>query len=177
MTNFATTFNKLRKSKGLTQKELAKALDVTQTAITYWETGKREPSIEMLEKIANYFDVSLDYLFTAQTDKSNLQKKTANLSSKALNPGDIILDITKENFEKYHECFCAAFNKIKESYQNNADIVISMDTGEEIDKKELFEIINNLTDDEKLYLMQNTLEKVKINTILNTVSLYFLAND
>ena len=73
MTNFATTFNKLRKSKGLTQKELAKALDVTQTAITYWETGKREPSIEMLEKIANYFDVSLDYLFTAQTDKRNLK--------------------------------------------------------------------------------------------------------
>ncbi len=62
MPNFAEILRKIRLEHSQSQKELADVLNVTQTAITYWETGKREPSIEILRKIANYYGVSMDYL-------------------------------------------------------------------------------------------------------------------
>lgn len=52
----------LRKNSGLTQSALAKILNVTPTALSNWEIGKRMPSAEMLKRIADYFDVTVDYL-------------------------------------------------------------------------------------------------------------------
>ena len=52
----------LRVSSNLTQKELAKILNVTDKAYWSYESGRTEPSINTLIKIADYFDVSLDYL-------------------------------------------------------------------------------------------------------------------
>ena len=52
----------LRKRKGLTQKELAKELGVTYTAICYWETGKRFPRKELLDKLCAFFDCKIDDL-------------------------------------------------------------------------------------------------------------------
>ena len=52
----------LRKEKGLNQSELAKAVNVTQRKISYWETGQLEPDLESLWKLSDYFNVSIDYL-------------------------------------------------------------------------------------------------------------------
>lgn len=52
----------LRVNSGLTQKELAKLLNITNKAYWSYESGRTEPNIETLIKIADYFDVSLDYL-------------------------------------------------------------------------------------------------------------------
>ena len=52
----------LRKRKGLSQLRLATDLHTTQNTISRYETGEREPGIEELIKIANYFNVSVDYL-------------------------------------------------------------------------------------------------------------------
>lgn len=52
----------LRAEKGISQNELAKALGLTQQAISAYENGLREPDLETLQKIADFFDVSLDYL-------------------------------------------------------------------------------------------------------------------
>lgn len=41
---------------------LAKELGIHQSTITNWLNGKKEPSIESLWKLADYFDVSVDYL-------------------------------------------------------------------------------------------------------------------
>ena len=53
---FGTFINLLRKEKGLTQKELAELLHVTDKAVSRWETGKSYPDIEVLQQIAEYFD-------------------------------------------------------------------------------------------------------------------------
>lgn len=53
---------KLRNEKGVTQKELASVLGVTIRTITNYENGSREPNIATLLALADYFDVSLDYL-------------------------------------------------------------------------------------------------------------------
>ena len=57
-----------RKSKGISQKVLANALGISDAAITMMEKGKRYPSFEILISLADYFDVSLDYLVGRSDD-------------------------------------------------------------------------------------------------------------
>lgn len=52
----------LRKSKNLLQKEVADKIGVARTTYASYEQGKREPDIETINKIADFFDVSTDYL-------------------------------------------------------------------------------------------------------------------
>ncbi len=72
----------LRKSRGLTQEELAEALFVSRTAVSKWESGRGYPSIDSLKEISKYFSVSIDELLTGEKlisiaekeNKSNIQK-------------------------------------------------------------------------------------------------------
>ena len=75
MTKFAEQLKKLRKSKNLRQVDLAKELGFARTTIANYEQNNRIPGPETLCKIANYFDVSLDYLF-GRTSERNLPQKT-----------------------------------------------------------------------------------------------------
>ncbi len=59
---FAERLKDLRTERGLKQSTLAAALATTQRKISYWETGKVEPDLLSLCKLAEYFSVSLDYL-------------------------------------------------------------------------------------------------------------------
>lgn len=52
----------LMKERRLTQNDLADILNVSRASIYKYQQGKAEPNIETLIKIADYFDVSLDYL-------------------------------------------------------------------------------------------------------------------
>lgn len=63
----------IRKSKGISQLKLAMDLNTNQNTISRYETGEREPSINELIKIADYFNVSIDYLLE-RTDNPNIQK-------------------------------------------------------------------------------------------------------
>ena len=63
----------LRKKKGISQLRLATDLNTTQNTISRYETGEREPGIDELVKIADYFNVSVDYLLE-RTNNPNIQK-------------------------------------------------------------------------------------------------------
>lgn len=52
----------IRKAKGISQLKLAMDLNTNQNTISRYETGEREPGINELIKIADYFNVSIDYL-------------------------------------------------------------------------------------------------------------------
>lgn len=52
----------LMKENNITPYRLSKETGITQATLSRWKTGKTDPSIETLQKIADYFDVSLDYL-------------------------------------------------------------------------------------------------------------------
>ena len=62
MNKFCKRLISLRKSKNMTQQELAKNLGIGKTTISNYETGYSSPDIEMLSKIATYFNVSADFL-------------------------------------------------------------------------------------------------------------------
>ena len=65
------TLLELRKEKGITQLDVAKALDISRQAYANYEVGKREPDLTMLLKLAGFFGVSVDDLLgkTEQKEK------------------------------------------------------------------------------------------------------------
>lgn len=68
---FSEKLRQLRLEKGVSQKELARVLSLTDMSISRYEHGIAEPSIDTIIKIAAYFNVSIDYLLglnTAMTD-------------------------------------------------------------------------------------------------------------
>ena len=60
----------LRKINKLSQEEFAKKIGVTKSAIGHWELGTREISYTYLEKIANFFNVSISYLLGERESKN-----------------------------------------------------------------------------------------------------------
>ena len=60
----------LRESRGLTQKEVAEIIGYSEISYARYENGKREPDISSLCKLAEYFNVTVDYLI----GRGNLKK-------------------------------------------------------------------------------------------------------
>ena len=63
----------LRKQKHMSQLSLAMKLNTTQMSISRYETGKREPDLKTLILIADFFDVSIDYL-VGRTDSPKIYR-------------------------------------------------------------------------------------------------------
>ncbi len=66
--NFSECLAALRKKKGVSLVALGAALNITDEAVRLLEKGKRSPSFEVLCALADYFDVSLDYLVGRSDD-------------------------------------------------------------------------------------------------------------
>lgn len=73
----------LRLERGMTLKELGEALGVRDNTLSQYETGKRNPQYGFLEEVAEYFDVSVEYL-TKDTDRRNYPVKTRDDTEKLL---------------------------------------------------------------------------------------------
>lgn len=67
---FGVHLKKLRKSKNITQKQLALDIGASERGIQQYELGERKPTYDMLIALADYFDVSLDYLVGRSDDPS-----------------------------------------------------------------------------------------------------------
>ena len=67
---FRIQLKTLRENKGLSQSQLASDFGISQGTVGNWESGTREPSFETISKLANYFDVSVDYLLGRDDDYS-----------------------------------------------------------------------------------------------------------
>ena len=94
---FSEKLQELRKSRSLTQEELAEALFVSRTAISKWESGRGYPSIDSLKEISRFFSVTIDELIcsdemitVAENDKKEFVSKYVSLICNAL---DILLAI------------------------------------------------------------------------------------
>lgn len=59
---FQDRLRELRLERGVTQEQIAKLVNMSKMAVSHWERGNSEPSIEQLKILADFFDVSIDYL-------------------------------------------------------------------------------------------------------------------
>lgn len=59
----------VRKEKNLNQLKVAMDLNISREALSHYENGKREPSLDMLNKLSKYFNVSIDYLINGKEFK------------------------------------------------------------------------------------------------------------
>ena len=75
---FQNIFKELRTDKKMSQENMAKELNVSQSLINNWETGRSTPAPEMLIYIADYFDVSIDYLVGRTSDRRWYNNKQDN---------------------------------------------------------------------------------------------------
>ncbi len=78
--SFGIKINKLRKQKGMTQSELAEALNYSDKAISKWERQESVPDAFTIYKISKLFGVSIDDLFNEQVDINFNESKTENIN-------------------------------------------------------------------------------------------------
>lgn len=74
----------LRKLKGISQRELAKRLNVSCSTIAMIESGKRDGSKEVIGKIAAFFGVSIDYLYGLEDMDLKIKKDKSSMIDKFL---------------------------------------------------------------------------------------------
>jgi transcriptional regulator with XRE-family HTH domain len=84
--SFGKRLKKLRLENHLTQEQLGKVFNVTNVGIAKWESDNRFPDKETLVKIADYFDVSVDYLL-CRTDDPDTNVYTANIDGDKIELG------------------------------------------------------------------------------------------
>lgn len=96
-----TILKQLRNERKITQRELATLLNLSPSTIAMYETGQRKPDFQTLQKIADFFDVSTDYLL-GRTDIRNLYKEIAVKETKASYTLDVG-DLSKEDIAKVEE--------------------------------------------------------------------------
>ena len=78
---FNVRLKELRLEKGETQKELAKCLEIGRTTVSEYESGKIVPKQEGLLKIANHFDVSVDYLTGVSNERATHKENVTDLDA------------------------------------------------------------------------------------------------
>lgn len=103
------TLKKLREESGITQKQLADHIGVSQQSINKYENHNIEPDIETLIRIADFFDTSVDYLI----GHSSVRRKIENTTPFDLNSseGNLILQYRKLS-QKQKDCI----RMVMESY-------------------------------------------------------------
>ena len=73
--SFSERLKDLRTAKNLTMEQLGNEIGSTRATISNFENGQRKPSLDMLIKLADYFDVSIDYLVGRTEDPLLHQKE------------------------------------------------------------------------------------------------------
>lgn len=109
MNTLGIRLKELRKKYGLTQKSLADILLIDNSSISKYENDKAIPENELLQRIADFFSVSVDYLL-GRSDISSPKKST--FDDLELNPKD------KKDIEKI-------FNSTLESLENQEGLMLS----------------------------------------------------
>lgn len=127
---FAGILKSLRESNNMTQVDLAKHLNITDRNIRFYESGQRIPPADILIKISDYFDVSIDYLLGRTNIKKPMEFMVCETQQghyngkKSINAKDLSPE-SQEDLKKYIELL-----KIKDMQQRNKDTEFADDMSE-----------------------------------------------
>ena len=116
----------LRKQHNLSQKEIGNIFHASQNTVSQWENGTRKPSSDIIQEIADYFDVSVDYLL-------GRQEQLPELNSKDKREIQEILDDTEQQLLSQDGLMFDGSPATDEDVQK---IIMAMKMGMEMIKKE-----------------------------------------
>ena len=116
----------LRKQHNLSQKEIGNIFYASQNTVSQWENGTRKPSYDIIQEIADYFDVSVDYLL-------GRQEQLPELNSKDKREIQEILDDTEQQLLSQDGLMFDGSPATDEDVQK---IIMAMKMGMEMIKKE-----------------------------------------
>lgn len=113
---FSTRITELRKSSGMTQKELADALGITRSALSTYELGIREPNISTLVDISRFFGTSVDYIvgrdaperFSREELINELRHRFPGLKTDEVKGISNIIDRSRFRLRRGEETKCSA---------------------------------------------------------------------
>ena len=106
MLHFDKRLKSLREEANLSQSELAKKIRVSKSSINMYERGEREPKFEVLEMIADYFNVDMDYLLGTSDIKNRYrQEMLLHQHSMQRQPCDIFANIKQQFGHSTHDAF------------------------------------------------------------------------
>lgn len=178
--NISQNILNLRKKTGVTQEQLAKAINVSSQAISKWETNTCQPDTMTLPLIAEYFNVSIDYLFYGKNITYNdiYEKNTEKVSS--------FPQMSKKSYEEALKIFASAHHGISHgnlrgkelmydktshiSDKNGLSLLSGKGYGAVITRK-FFENINFNTVDFSLNILSALSEKNCCLTLLAIISM------
>lgn len=118
MGNFQNIFRKLRTSSNLTQSAIAEKLGISRSTIGMYETGAREPDFETLEKIADFFNVDIDFLL-GRTNQTTMLPETIGKYSKTHE-----LDVIYEQLSDHNQRKVLTYSKNLLSTQQMEDALL-----------------------------------------------------
>lgn len=118
-------FEQLLQKFDVTSYKVAKATGITQTSLSNWKTGRSTPRIDALQKIADYFNVSLEYLMTGEEKKGGekyyLNDETAEVAQEIFENKelralfDVQRDMSPEDLKALHSMALALKRKEREN--------------------------------------------------------------
>lgn len=103
---FGERLRMLRIEKGLYQKHIAQAMNITTSAYGFYEQGKRTPDAESLKRLADFFDVSVDYLLDRTTIKEPISKYLYNTQKESSDSKSIYKELPEEAHEELEQYIC-----------------------------------------------------------------------
>lgn len=107
MKSLPHNLKKLRKNANLNQESLSKILNISRQTLSYYECGTREPDLDTLINISNFFNCSIDYLVTG-----NIQESINDKSKQLLNKEDFSPKNLLKNLKEKRVSFENSINKI-----------------------------------------------------------------
>lgn len=118
-------FKELREEQGLSQKEIAKEIGVTPSAWSAYEKGKQKPSVDVLYRIAERFEISLDW-FLGLTDMKNTDlSNSGNLIEFLYNLENLSFDNSEEkNLQNSFQIIEYEYETEPRSTQENPNLIL-----------------------------------------------------
>lgn len=118
-------FLKLLEEKGVSAYKVGKATGIAGSTFTDWKTGRSAPKQDKLQKIADYFGVTLDYLMTGEEQNSPYSDDTA----------DLFVEISRSNDVNRIKRLLSYYMDLNEREKDSVDSIVESLSNKDNPKK------------------------------------------
>lgn len=155
----------LRRERGMTQEQLAEAMDVSAAAVSKWENGQSVPDISMLVLLADFFEVSLDALIGYEARSHRREDMVARIRALGIQRSDEVVAEVREALRRYPNHFDVVWAAAR---------AIGFRGIEKRDENALREALT-LLDRAQTLLSQNTDPTIRWESILAAKGMYWIS--